>query len=315
MTDHSDNLPVAAATQRFTEVAARNEGGVFSSPQAFEHGQRMARALAASSMVPAQYRDNLPNVLVALDVAMRAKLPPMMVLQGLNVIQGRPSWSAQFIVAAINGCGLFGPLRYEMKGTEGADDWGCRAVSVELSTGLELQGPWVSVAMAKKEGWFGRTGSKWQTMPEIMLRWRAASFFGRLYAAHILAGMASTDELRDAGEIDVTPARAAEVAPTGGDPLAMLNERTAPAAAPGAEPPRRRGRPPKAATPAEPAPAADPAPAVAPEPAAAVPAAAAAVPPPVIEPAPFVPPVPAPVDPFAAGPNDGPGFGVAEAPF
>lgn len=186
--------------------------GVFASPSAFEHGQRMARALASSTMVPPQYRDNLPNVLVALDVAIRAKLPPMMVLQGLNVIQGRPSWSAQFIVAAINGCGLFSPLRYEMRGAEGTDAWGCRACATELghrhptADGREiLEGPWVTIQMAKAEGWYGRNGSKWQTMPEVMLRWRAASFFGRLYAAHILAGMQSTDELRDAGEIDVTP--------------------------------------------------------------------------------------------------------------
>jgi hypothetical protein len=265
MTDHT-NLPAVAPEPRFTEVANRYEGGVFSSPVAFEHGQRMARALASSTMVPAQYRDNLPNVLVALDVAMRAKLPPMMVLQGLNVIQGRPSWSAQFIVAAINGCGLFGPLRYEMKGAENTDEWACRACSRELSTGSELQGPWVSIGMAKKEGWFGRSGSKWQTMPEVMLRWRAASFFGRLYAAHILAGMASTDELRDAGEIDVTPRATAEVVPLPvADPLAALNARTAPPAE-GAEAPRRRGRPPKAAPVDPPFPPVDPAVAAAPDP-------------------------------------------------
>ena len=226
--------------------------GVFASPAAFEHGQRMARALASSTMVPTQYRDNLPNVMVALDVALRAKLPPMMVLQGLNIIQGRPSWSSQFIVAAVNGCGLFSPLRYEMRGDEGDDSWGCRAVARELATNIALEGPWVSIAMAKAEGWYQRNGSKWQTMPEIMLRWRAASFFGRLYAAHILAGMVSTEELRDAGEIDVTPR---EVPVPMGQPFGVPF--TPPAAAPAADAPaadaapaRRRGRPPRVDPPA-----------------------------------------------------------------
>lgn len=235
-------------------VPTNNDVGVFASPAAFEHGQRMARALASSTMVPTQYRDNLPNVLVALDVAMRAKLPPMMVLQGLNIIQGRPSWSSQFIVAAVNGCGLFSPLRYEMRGEEGTDSWGCRAVARELATNTPLDGPWVTIGMARAEGWYGRSGSKWQTLPEIMLRWRAASFFGRLYAAHILAGMASTEELRDAGEIELNP-RAPETPVPLGQPFGVPFTPPAPAADPAPAPAevvpaRRRGRPPRVDPPA-----------------------------------------------------------------
>ena len=174
--------------------------GIFSSVSSFEAGQRMARALAASDLVPTAYHGNIANCAIALDMAMRMKLSPMTVLQALNVIQGRPAWSAQFIISAINSSGLFTPLRFEWKSDEGSDAWGCRAWATDPN-GDRCDGPWVSIDMAKKEGWYGRSGSKWQTMPELMLRYRAGAFFGRLYAGHILAGMTlTTEEVIDMGD-------------------------------------------------------------------------------------------------------------------
>jgi hypothetical protein len=77
------------------------------------------------------------------------------------------------------------------------DDLACRAVAVDLATGETIEGPAVSIGMAKKENWYQKPGSKWQSMPGLMLRYRSASFFGRLYAPEILLGMSTTDELQD----------------------------------------------------------------------------------------------------------------------
>ena len=60
--------------------------------------------------------------------------------------------------------------------------------------------------MAKAEGWLTKTGSKWQTMPELMLKYRAAAFFGRLYAPEVLMGMQTAEEV-----IDITPIQPASV--------------------------------------------------------------------------------------------------------
>jgi hypothetical protein len=290
-------------------AAVNIRDGVFASPAAFEHGQRMARALSSSELVPQQYRNNIPNTLIALDFALRGNFPPMMVLQGSNVIQGRLSWTAQFIGAALNSCGLYTAIRYEFRGTENNDDWACRVVTHERRDGGELlHGPWISIAMAKREGWYSRNGSKWQTMPEVMLRWRAVSFFGRLYAAHILAGMPSADELEDALGVQTAPAAGPvtfDAAPPVADPLAALRARiTAPTAAEvgatiptarevaeappaavgtAAAEPRRRGRPRNA-----------PAEAAAVAAAASTAAVAAAAPEPAIE-------QPAQTEPAAAG--------------
>jgi len=171
----------------------------FSSENAFEAAQRMAKALCSSNLVPESFRgpNNIGSVLIALEISQRLGASPLMIMQNLNVIHGRPSWSSQFIIAALNSCGRFSPLRYEMTG-EG-DNRTCIAWVVDLAAGERLDGPPVSIAIAKKEGWFQKSGSKWQTMPELMLRYRAAAFFGRLYAPDILMGMQSDDEVLDVG--------------------------------------------------------------------------------------------------------------------
>ncbi|WP_252151905.1 hypothetical protein [Acinetobacter sp. ANC 4177] len=67
--------------------------------------------------------------------------------------------------------------------------------------------------MAVKEGWYQKNGSKWQSMPEQMLRYRAASFFGRIYAPDLLMGLRTQEEELDS-MIDVTPEPAPQDEPT-----------------------------------------------------------------------------------------------------
>jgi len=191
---------------------------VFDTAEGFELAQRMAGALVASDLVPKEYqgKEKLGNALIALDMARRTGSNPVMVMQNLDIIHGRPSWRSQFIIAALNASGLFSPLRFVMDG-EG-DARTCYAWAKDLSDDEKLTGPVVSIEMAKAEGWFGKSGSKWKTMPELMLRYRAAAFFGRLYAPHILMGMQTADEVQDTPEMrDVSPGPLVEPRATGDD--------------------------------------------------------------------------------------------------
>jgi hypothetical protein len=158
----------------------------------FEMAQRQAKALSASDLVPQQYKGNVANTLVALEIANRIGASPLMVMQNLNIIHGRPSWGSSFIIAAINGSGKFTALRFV-----GDLAKGIKAVCQEKATGELLEGPTVTMEMAKAEGWLDKAGSKWKTMPELMMRYRAAAFFGRLYAPEITMGMHSTEEVVD----------------------------------------------------------------------------------------------------------------------
>lgn len=223
----------------------------FGNLESFELMQRAAKLLASSTLVPAAYRaeihktdrygnitdtrqnpNALANAVVALNMAQRMGADPLMVMQNLYIVEGRPSWSSQWIIAAINGCGRFSPLRFDIKvlGKKkvehiafewSEDDRGkkqrrevrksievedkvCVAWAIEKETGERLESPAVSIEMAVKEGWYTKNGSKWQTMPDVMLRYRTASFFGKLYAPELLMGLQTTEEVHDT--IDVTPA-------------------------------------------------------------------------------------------------------------
>lgn len=218
--------------------------------EAFELSQRIAKMLSSSTLVPEQYRqtikvktgkdqygnmtyredpnpNGLANCVIALNMASRLNADPLMVMQNLYLIEGRPSWSSQFIMAAINSCGRFSALRFELedlgeKEVEYTEvvwenrskrnvvkkitirDMSCVAFAVERETGERIESSKITMEMAVKEGWYGKNGSKWQTMPEQMLRYRAASFFGRVYAPELLMGLRSSEEEQER-IIDVTP--------------------------------------------------------------------------------------------------------------
>lgn len=174
----------------------------FNSLQSFELSQRAAKLLAQSTLVPKEYQGNIPNCVIALNMASRMGADPLMVMQNLYIVYGRPGWSSQFLISTFNTSGRFTALRYDFVGTPGKDDYGCKAWAIEKATGERLEGSLVTIALAKQEGWYTKNGSKWQTMPQQMLMYRAASWFIRAYAPELAMGMQTTEELQDI--IDLT---------------------------------------------------------------------------------------------------------------
>lgn len=202
-----------------------NSLSAFQSQSSFDSAQRMAKALASSTMVPKDYQSSIANCLVAMELASRTGASVLAVMQNTHIINGRPSWSSTFLIASVNSCGRFSALRYE---TRGGDDpkgknFEMRAYSTEKATGEKLTGEWISWAMVDGEGWSKKQGSKWITMPGQMFRYRAASFWTRSYAPEISLGMHSADELEDVVTPTVTATAVAQ-ATTGADKLRALVE-------------------------------------------------------------------------------------------
>lgn len=231
-------------------TTALSNNGVFQVTN-FNEAINAASFLSGSSLVPTDYRRWVPvknqygkamtnadgtpqlmenpnatsNCLIALNMANRMGYDPLMIMQNLYIIEGRPAWSSQFIIAAINACGKFDPLQFEIinegekeieyvnsywengkklsaKATVKLENLTCIAWTTDKK-GNRLQSDKISMEMAVKEGWYQKNGSKWQTMAGQMLRYRAAAFFGRIYAPEILMGIYAADEIRDF--VDVTP--------------------------------------------------------------------------------------------------------------
>lgn len=190
------------------ELTVKNDNAVasadiFSDFQAFENAQRIGKLLCQSKIIPGSYQNNLPDVIVALEIAARNKLSPIVVMQNLNVIKGRPTWSSKYIIAALT-TSRVDNLHYEMSsnGTvsiggfnskETIENLCCRAIANDKRTGEERIGPWVTMRMAVAEGWYNKDGSKWKTMPEVMIRYRAATFFASIYYPELSIGIDEDD--------------------------------------------------------------------------------------------------------------------------
>ena len=159
---------------------------------------RTAKMLCSSALVPDTYRNSPENCLVAIDLANRLGLSPLMVMQNLNVIYGRPSWSAQYVIAMINSSGKYDfELQFDEKTDKNGKPFSCQCWTEK--NGRKVTGPVIDMDMAKAEGWLGKAGSKWQTMPQMMLRYRAASFFGRMNCPELTMGIYTREEVIEIG--------------------------------------------------------------------------------------------------------------------
>ena len=187
----------------------------FHSGPAFGLLRAAAEFISKADIIPKQFQGNLSNCAVALNMAQRMGADPLMVMQNLYVVYGRPAWSSQFLIATMNTKGDFSKLRYEWSDEKDKkkDGFGCRACATEIATGEQLYGPWVTIGLAKAEGWYNReskTGgvaSKWPTLTELMCMYRAAAFFVRTYCPEIAMGLRTSDEeeeIHAAGAINIT---------------------------------------------------------------------------------------------------------------
>lgn len=193
-----------------TEVAVKNKAevkestnkvtdyslGIFGTSDNFIMAMQMAKALSESTIVPQIYQKNPSNCLIAIEQAQRLNISPIMVMQNLFPIQGKPSWASKFLIAMINQSGKFDmELQYEETKDKDGKPYSC--VAWTTKNGRKIEGMEVNMQMAQDEGWYGKNGSKWKTMPQLMLRYRAASFFSSLNCPELTMGIHTREEIED----------------------------------------------------------------------------------------------------------------------
>lgn len=192
----------------------------------FETMQRIALVFVNSELVPDMYRISeknpkdkaMANVLIALEMASRIGASPLMVMQNLYIVYGRPGWSSKFLIATVNTCGKYEALQFRLtslgKTKAGAiemDNLECIAYTTKKGSDEILESSPVSIEMAIAEGWYGKNGSKWKTMPKKMLRYRAASFWTNEYAPELSMGMKTADEIEDIDFEEIDTAKKVKV--------------------------------------------------------------------------------------------------------
>jgi len=183
-----------AASQQLKTVTESPSMGIMD-PVYFEHLWRVGTAFAKSQLVPKHFQGKPEDCFIAVQTAIELKCSPLMVLQNLFVVHGTPGFSSKFAIALANVRGPFkGVIQFETVGEVGKDSYGVTAYAVIKETGQRVSKT-ITMAIAKGEGWDKNT--KYRSMGEQMLSYRAAMFLIRLYCPEVLFGMQSVEELED----------------------------------------------------------------------------------------------------------------------
>lgn len=178
---------------------------VWQDKEAFEQVARVANMLAKSTIVPQNYQGKPEDCFIAVEMASRMNTSPIFIMQNLYVVKGKPSWAGQACMAMIMSCGKFRNVHHVYTGTKGTDSRGCYVEAERVSNGEIVTGTEVTMGLVKAEGWI--SNSKWKTMPEQMLGYRAASFFARMYCPEAMMGLQTTEEMYDANPVVVKPSQ------------------------------------------------------------------------------------------------------------
>ena len=181
-----------AVVEQTTELATN---GVWENKDQFNQLLRAAQMLSQTSIIPATYQGKPQDCFVAIEMANRMGVSPMVVMQNMYVVKGKPAWAGQACTMFINSCGKFTGVKHVYTGEKGTDSRGCYVTATRISDGVQVNGVEVTIAMAKAEGWTSNT--KWRNMPELMLAYRASAFFARVHCPEALMGVQLADEIYD----------------------------------------------------------------------------------------------------------------------
>lgn len=186
--------------------------GTFANSQNFQEIFNIGKMFASSTLVPQAYQGKPMDCTIAVDMANRMNVSPMFVMQNLYVVKGKPSWSGQACMSMVKASPNFKDVKHVYTGEKGTDTWGCYVKGIRVSDGEVVIGPEVTIAMAKAEKWYskidkyGNETSKWKTMPELMLAYRASAFFARVHIPNALMGCAVEGEVEDLAKKQVQQA-------------------------------------------------------------------------------------------------------------
>lgn len=168
---------------------------ISASMREFSDMWKIATQYSKSDLVPENYKGKPQNVIIALGMAQKTGFDVYTIMNNLNIVKGKASWSGSFCRTLIEATGLYKDLDLIEVGERGKDDWGYYAQAVRKTDGKIVKGATVTIGMANAEGWL--KNPKWKSMPELMLQYRCMAFFARVYASSAINGIQTSEEVED----------------------------------------------------------------------------------------------------------------------
>lgn len=185
-----------------------------------------ANTVAQGSLVPIAYRNSPANVLIAVGLGTSMGLSPAESLYRINVIQGKPTASAELIAAQVRKAGH--KLRI-------AKDEAAQSVT---ATVVRCDDPDYPISVTRDRAWAEAMGlaakENYVRQPMTMLTWRAITAAAREACPEALYGVAYTpDEMHD---MDPAPREAAPVTVVDATPAPEPQASTQPEPQPAEQP-------------------------------------------------------------------------------
>lgn len=166
----TDNLPAPVVSSRLMERMT------------------YAKALAAASLLPRAYRNEPANVLLAMEYGDALGLTAIAAIQGIHVIEGKPSASAALIGALVRRAGH--RLRVELS----QDGTAATATIIRADDpDFPFTCTW-TMDRARAAGLLSKAGGTWSTYPQAMLKARAITEVARDACPEVLSGVQYTPE-------------------------------------------------------------------------------------------------------------------------
>jgi hypothetical protein len=175
-------------------------------PQNMDDAWRIAKAVCAAGMAP-NGLGTPEKAMIAIMHGLEIGLTPLMALQRIAVVNGRPTLWGDGAMALVRASGLATYVKEWIEGEGDARVAYCSTVR-KGETAVETRS--FSVADAKKAGLWGKSGP-WQQYPTRMLQMRARAFLLRDVYADAMGGMYLREELED--DAGSAPARVEPPAP------------------------------------------------------------------------------------------------------
>ena len=182
-----------------TDIAIRDDGAVTTMPDKIAY----ARALAGSGLLPTQYRAKPENILFALEYGETLGITAMAAIQGIHVIDGKPTASGQLIAALVREAG------HRLRIT-GDDEHAVAEITRRDDPAFTFRAEW-TIARAKQAGLTGK--GTWAKHPGQMLKWRAVTEVARDACPEVIFGLSTADEAANftADTLATAPVTAAEL--------------------------------------------------------------------------------------------------------
>lgn len=187
----------------------------------------LAKLLSQSTIIPKEYRGSPGNVLVAIQWGMELGLGPVQALQGIAVINGRPSIWGDAMLALVLGSGLLEDMQEEQ-----ADDWASctlKRKGMEPTTRTFTRKDAETAGLWGKKSYDGKP-TPWVTYPKRMMQMRARAYALRDVFADVLRGIHIAEESQDIS-VDVTATLIPEYEQQTSEPASQPLQIAAPATA------------------------------------------------------------------------------------